>query len=100
MYDGTKWKDDIPFLVFLFVYFSTRINYRDALPSQHTKDNGRKILKSVFGELFYLEEISLQVGERMEEVKSGAAESRINVWDVCAVENLCQVSKQLKGNVW
>lgn len=35
----------------------------------------------------------------MEEVKSGDAESRINVWDVCAVENLCQVSKQLKGNV-
>jgi hypothetical protein len=92
-----------PFLSPFFVYFSARINYRDAFPSKHTKDNGRKILKSVFGELFYLEEISLQ--EQMwgwggvEEVKSGAAESKINVWDVCAVENLCQVSKQLKGNV-
>jgi hypothetical protein len=50
-----------PFLSFFFVYFSARINYRDAFPSKHTKDNGRKILKSVFGELFYLEEISLQV---------------------------------------
>lgn len=33
-------------------------------------------------------------------MKFGDAESRINVCDVCAVENLCQVSKQLKGNVW
>jgi hypothetical protein len=48
-------------LSFIFVYFSARINYRDALPSKHIKDNGRKILKSVFGELFYSEEISLQV---------------------------------------
>jgi len=53
------------------------------------KDNRRKILKSVFGELFHLEEISLQVGERMEEVKSGAAESRINVWDVCVLWRIC-----------
>lgn len=50
-----------PFLSLFFVYFSSRINYRDAFPSKHTKDNERKILKSVFGELFYLEEISLQV---------------------------------------
>lgn len=50
---------------------------------------GEKILKSVFGEVFYLEEISLQVGERMEEVKSGAAETRINVWDVCVLWRIC-----------
>lgn len=51
------------FVLFLyFLYFSARINYRDALRSKHTKDNGRKILKSVFGELFLLEEISLGKG--------------------------------------
>jgi hypothetical protein len=64
-YTGTKWKDDIlfpclPFL--LLLYFSARINYRDGVRSKHTKDNGRKILKSVFGEVFLLEELSLGKG--------------------------------------
>jgi hypothetical protein len=86
---------------FLFLlYFSARINYRDAPRSEHTKDNGSKILKSVFGEVFLLEEISLEKGWRVGEVTFGAAESRINACDVCAAESLCQVSTQLKGNVW
>lgn len=85
-YTGTKWKDDIlfprlPFL--LLLYFSARINYRDAVRSKHTKDNGRKILKSVFGEVFLLEELSLGEGWGMEEVKPGAAESTINGYDAC-----------------
>jgi hypothetical protein len=36
----------------------------------------------------------------MGEVKSGAAESTINGYDACVAGSFCQVSTQLKGNVW
>ena len=60
------------FLSFFFVYFSARINYRDALPSKHTKDNGRKIFKKCFWRAFFIiwKKYRLQVVVRTEEVKS------------------------------
>jgi hypothetical protein len=43
-YTGTKWKDDVLFicLLFLFLYFSARINYRDLFVLNIQKTTGEK----------------------------------------------------------
>ena len=83
-----------PFLSFFFVYFSTRINYRDALPSQHTKRQPEKNFKKCFWRAF-------SFGRNI--VTSRRADGGGEVWGcrkqnkcvgcVCAVENLCQVKQ-------